>query len=184
MEGQATIRNEKQVLVSNEQLEQLEQLRNEGNYETVIQICDNILKREPNNTDMLNEKAISLQYLERYSESIQCLDIAIQIEPTEQLFYNKGRALMSLEKFEESIECFNKVIKFNPKHASAWHSISFGLYHLQRFSEAIVYENQAIEINPNEPAFWLGKGHSLSYSDKPEESEQCFAKAKELEEKE
>ena len=98
-------------------------------------------------------------------------------------WYNRGVALQDKEKYEEAIVCYDNAIKLNPKNSAApRNNKGNSLYALEKYEEAITCCDNAIKLNPKNLAAYNGKGNSLRKLGRDEDGEQCFAKAKELEE--
>jgi len=65
--------------------------------------------------------------LERYQESIECLNSAIEIDPSfDHAYYSKGTisiilglTLKKLHREKEAIICFNKALELNPSKTEA-----------------------------------------------------------------
>ena len=96
----------------------------------------------------------------------------------------KGGKLISQEKYEEAISCYDKVIAFeDPYHSeSALFDKGTTLFQLERYEEAIACYD---EVNKGVPEYlegWNLKGHALKKLGREKEAEECFAKAKELDE--
>jgi tetratricopeptide (TPR) repeat protein len=62
------------------------------------------------------------------------------------------------------------------------HGITKECHELKKHEEAILCFDELIRLEPEHSSGWLNKGDSLKKLGKHEEAEQCFAKAKELDE--
>ena len=62
-----------------------------------------------------------------------------------------------------------------------WYNKGISLYVLERYEESILYYDTAIKLNPKLSGAWHNKGGSLEKLGRDGEAEQCFAKARELE---
>jgi tetratricopeptide (TPR) repeat protein len=103
--------------------------------------------------------------------------------------FGKGTTLFQLERYEEAITCFDETIRLhNPGTIT-----SIDLYSVLN-SKGIVFDamgkyEEAIacydEVNKGVPEYlegWNLKGHALKKLGREKEAEECFAKAKKLEE--
>ena len=98
-------------------------------------------------------------------------------------WYNRGVALQDKEKYEEAIVCYDNAIKLNPKNSAApRNNKGNSLYALEKYEEAITCHDETIRLNPEDPTAWYNKGIALKKLGRDEEAEQCFAKARELDE--
>jgi len=67
-----------------------------------------------------NERGILLTKEGNFTESIECYDKALEINPTDiQILKNKFYSLSYLGKHEEAIECYDKILYINPNDLNA-----------------------------------------------------------------
>ena len=66
-----------------------------------------------------NWKGSALCALGQYDKAIACFDTALQLNRSDNVYYNKGRAMLYLNKYEQALECFNSAIEINPKNILA-----------------------------------------------------------------
>ena len=101
-----------------------------------ITYFDKILALDPNDTDILYYKGISLESLGKHSEAITYFNKVLSLDPndTDTLTY-KGISLESLGRNEEAITYFNKVLSLDPNNEN---TISWKQYTLQKMGK---YDN-------------------------------------------
>ena len=68
------------------------------------------------------------------------------------------------------------------EEADGWYNRGVALQDKEKHEEAITCYDNAIKLNPKNLAAYNGKGNSLRKLGRDEDAEQCFAKAKELDE--
>ena len=79
-------------------------LFHEGQISKAKDICLKILKKEPNNIDILNLLGAVAFQDKNYSEAVYTFNKIIQINSNNfQAFYNQGNAYLGLKKFEEAL---------------------------------------------------------------------------------
>jgi tetratricopeptide (TPR) repeat protein len=68
-----------------------------------------------------------------YSESIECYDKALELDPRNIMaLSNKGAAVANSGNFEEAIKCFEEALKINPNDYNAQNNKKMLLEHLNR----------------------------------------------------
>ena len=87
-------------------------LFHKGQINKAKEICLKILKKEPNNIDILNLLGALAFQNKNYSEAVHTFNKIIKINPKNfQAFYNQGNAYLGLKKFEKALKNYNQAIK-------------------------------------------------------------------------
>lgn len=129
------------------------QLNNKQQYTEALTFFDKVLQLYPESVIAMNGKATALCSLNRYQESLEIMEKAIQINPDDDESWGiKARTLdLGFESYEESLKCYEKVIELKPKQQSAlalaWYYKSYSLAELSRYQECIESMNKALELN-------------------------------------
>jgi tetratricopeptide (TPR) repeat protein len=161
-------------------------------YEEAIACCDEAIALDPKHYLAWLHKGNSLNQLGKYEEAIACYDKVIQFEDplhSESALFDKGVTLFRLERYEESLTCFDDAIRLhNPgtitsiDRYTVLHSKGMVLFMLKRYEESIACYDEVNKAVPEFLEAWNQKGYNLKELGRHEEAEQCFAKAKELDE--
>jgi len=70
-------------------------------FEKSIELFEKILEKEPNNSEIITNKAICLAELGRYEESIEQLEKVLNYNPDDfDGWYNKATTLYDMGKYE------------------------------------------------------------------------------------
>jgi tetratricopeptide (TPR) repeat protein len=86
--------------------------------------------------------------LQRYQEVLQSYDLALKLNPEDEISFNeKGTKLCDLQRYEEALQAHETAIQLQPKFALYYHHKGETLGHLQRFEEAIEAYDAAIQVN-------------------------------------
>ena len=86
-------------------------------YLDVINICDLVLRFNPNDTDILYDKARALITLEKYRESLPLLNKILEIKPnTVDVLESKMSVLDGLKMYDEVRSVFNKIKGLDPNN--------------------------------------------------------------------
>ncbi|TFG25784.1 MAG: hypothetical protein EU533_00730 [Promethearchaeota archaeon] len=76
-----------------------------------LEIIEGLIKKYPENNELLSFKAFWLQYMNRRDESLELIETLIKKEPNKGIFYdNYGEILMYFEEYEEATKKFLKVL--------------------------------------------------------------------------
>lgn len=88
-----------------------------GNYLEVINICDLVLKFNPNDTDILHDKARALIMLERHQEALILLNKILEIKPnTIDVLGSKMTTLHDLKRYDDMKNVFYKIRDLDPNN--------------------------------------------------------------------
>ncbi|MCK5233922.1 MAG: hypothetical protein KAJ91_03835 [Candidatus Aenigmarchaeota archaeon] len=140
------------------------------------------LKIFPENTELLNTKAIILSSLKRYEEALEEINKAIKIEPDNAKYINtKVNMLGFLKRHEEALEEINKAIKIEPDNAEYLDTKANRLGSLKRYEEALEEINKAIKIEPDNAEYLDTKTIILSSLKRYEEALEEINKAIKIE---
>ena len=134
-------------------------LFHEGQINKAKDTCLKILKKEPNNIDILNLLGAIAFQNKNYSEAVYTFNKIIQINSNNfQAYYNQGNAYLGLKKFEEALKNYNQAIKIKPDYKQAYNNRGIVLKELKRIKEALENYNQAITIEPNNADLYNNRG--------------------------
>jgi len=148
---------------------------------------------------LLRDFAFALYGLERYHQSLSCLNRVLEIAHSlEQLtlksdadleeaewvkdflfitFGVQGNVLSFLNRYPESVASYDKAIEFKPDYHAAWYNRGISLDNLQKYDEAIASYDKAIEFKPDDHAAWYNRGNSLDNLQKYDEAIASYDKA-------
>jgi len=150
----------------------------------------------------LRDFAFALYRLERYSQSLDCLNRVMEIaQPSEDValhpnadleegqlgkdffflnFEVKGNVLFFLERYPESVASYDKAIEFKQNYHAVWYNRGNSLVKLQKYDEAIASYDKAIEVKQNDRVAWCNRGISLANLQKYDEAIASYDKAIEV----
>ncbi|VVB64433.1 Photosystem I assembly protein Ycf3 [uncultured archaeon] len=119
-------------------------------YDTLLEIYNESLSRNINDSNVWNDKGIALGDLNRLEDSLDCFDKAIRINKAfAEAWNNRGVSLDKMDRHQEALENYNKSIEIDPRLAEAWYNKgkTLGLEDAS-FEEARKCYFKAIEIDP------------------------------------
>lgn len=132
--------------------EEIEKEINLGNFEYIIEKCNEYLNLNSDLAFLYNYRGLCKNNLELYEEAIKDFDISIELNkkfknsPTAinkdlaDAYYYKGLAKNNLKKYNEAIEDFEKSLKFEPAYwLVVYYNIGISKINLELYDKAIEY---------------------------------------------
>jgi len=115
-----------------------------------LPIYDEILKSEPKNIDVINNKGYALSKMKKYDEAISCYEQGLKINPNEKcLLINKTSALRKKGSLEDALKSCNLILKDNKsENVALYHKLRI-LHSMKKFNESIAICNKLLELYPN-----------------------------------
>jgi stress-induced-phosphoprotein 1 len=93
----------------------------------------------------------------RYEEAIDQFTQAINMDPTNHIYYsNRSAAYASMKMWDEALDDAKKCIDIQPTWAKGWSRKGAALHGRGNFDMAIVSYNQGLKIEPNNEALKAG----------------------------
>ncbi|MCK5038455.1 MAG: tetratricopeptide repeat protein [Thermoplasmata archaeon] len=121
-------------------------------------------------------KGAALILMGQLEEGIECLDMALSINPNNEVAWvSKGNAYSKLGDSENAIESYNNALISNPRYIIAWNNRGNAFARRKDYVEALSNYNRAIKLNPNYHDAWINKGYVLMKMGKQEEALKCVS---------
>lgn len=107
--------------------------------------CCKALSLFPDEHRLYSAKALILDELGSYTESVKSYETAIELCPNESLYYNNmSYSLNRLKRFNEALESANKAIMLSPLMANAYKNKAEALLGLQLYEECLESCDEAL----------------------------------------
>jgi tetratricopeptide (TPR) repeat protein len=146
-------------------------------YEIAVDYYNRALQENPNNNDILYEKAKALDELKKFQESLDCYNLILINNPNdEDVLYRKAYILlreiysndMTTNKYNDAkaLSCFERVVEINPINWRAW---GYKGEILENQADNLAIENQSEDLESEEQYNRLING-----------AKECYSKAIEL----
>jgi predicted amidophosphoribosyltransferase len=120
-------------------------------------------------------KGSALIFMGQIEEGLKCLDMALAINPCNEVTWvNKGNAHSKLGQHELAEECYTKAIECNPFYEIAWNNLGNVHARQKDYLGALKNYNRAIKINPRYDDAWINKGYVLAKMGKREQAVKCL----------
>jgi tetratricopeptide (TPR) repeat protein len=95
-------------------------LLNLGKLEEALGCFDEVLARDPRNTDALVKKGTALERLRRPQEALECYDRAIAADNSMTIAYlYKGGLFNRMERFTEALQCYEQALHTQEKRRAS-----------------------------------------------------------------
>ena len=134
------------------------ELVKKGRRADALAVYERALRLEPEYVAALYGKGAALFLLDRYEESVEAYDKAIEasIENAENVdarfYYGKASALRKLQRYEESLQAYDESIRINPRKRRTHKDKVELLLQLERYTEALEVYQQLIKVDPENVA--------------------------------
>jgi predicted amidophosphoribosyltransferase len=166
-----------QIIYGDESMRRRKPADSLRNYDAAIKASSSLSGTEdvPSYSDLpWYSKGAALTILGRYDEALECIDVALKINPDNEIAWvNRGTALTRLGKHKEALRSFNQAIKQNPSYEVAWNNKGNTLARLKRYDEALKSYDMAIEIDEMYREAWVNKGYILARMGRYEDAARC-----------
>src|SRR5712692_5360326 len=134
------------------------ELVKKGRRADALAVYERALRLEPKYVAALYGKGAALFLLDRYEESVEAYDKAIEvsIENTENVdarfYYGKASALRKLQRYNESLQAYDESIRINTRKRRTYKDKVELLLQLERFTETFEVYQQLIKVDPENAA--------------------------------
>lgn len=169
---------EKHVNQPRPELDEAIALHNSGDYQRAAQIYTDLLKKAPQDPDLLHLYGLLLYQTGAAENGRNYLQQALDITPENPLYLsNMGTVLIALEEYEKAQLCYEQAIKRNPMSVDAYNGLGVIHRHCNRYPDAISCYKQATTLNPDFAEGWSNLASVLTLSGKPLEGLDAAKKA-------
>jgi len=94
-------------------------------------------------------KGVLLHRTKQYEESLEALEISLQLQPAYASAYNqRGEVLQALARYAEALLDYNKAITLEPNNAAFYTNNGKTLFQIAQHTEALAAYDRAIELDP------------------------------------
>jgi predicted O-linked N-acetylglucosamine transferase (SPINDLY family) len=156
-------------------------LHKSGRFEEAKKIYEEVLKKNPDNFEIINLLGIISLQLQNYDEAIILINKAININPNHHALYNNlGATYKNLKKYNEAIINFKKAIELNPNYAEAYNNLGSIFKNINQYEEAFKNYIKSIELKPSYPEAHNNLGLLYKELKKYDEAIKSFDKTIEL----
>ena len=146
-----------------------------------VEICNKILKTDPDYGPALHEKGMALWTLGKRDEAIILFD---QVKKTSSLYQYpwdlKGRYLFERRQYHEAIEAYEEALEKKPHDPDLLFYQGRALIKIGGYHSAIQFFKKCLKIKPDYIAAWLLLGNSYKVLAQFDEAIEAYEEAMEL----
>lgn len=161
---------------------QAEALLEHGYFHEALNICSDVLTKNPNNAyALLNKGRVFMLLQQDYDRAIRCFENvkgSVSLEARAHVYH--GRILTSKELHEEALVYYEKALKLDPENIDALLHRGDILVIKELYEEALVCYEKALELDPENIDTLLHRGDILLIKELHEEALVCYEKALKL----
>jgi len=152
-----------------------------GRLREAISAYENLLRRTPDDADVLQLLGVALAQLDRHADGVRFLARSVELEPDRpSVLLNLARALHALGREAEALEACNRALALDASLAGAYQTRAVALAALGRADEALANHAQAVRFAPTDAAALTDLGVALSAGGRHQDALACFDRALEL----
>lgn len=125
-------------------------LAQQGRFGEAIDCFDRVLKDDPANVKMWNNKGVFLDLLGRDQDALDCWGKALSIDPDfAPAWVSRGGMLhRRRNRLDEALACYDRAVELNPDSAVAWYNRSGVFVAMHRLDDAIACYERVLAIDP------------------------------------
>src|SRR5271169_6901962 len=117
----------------------------QGDFPEALRLVAAALKAKPGSTDMLMDRGVILQALDRFDESLSQFDQVLSARDDARLHYNRGNALKGLGRHDEALASYDRALALAPDLLVAHQNRASTLAGLNRNEEALADYDQVLQ---------------------------------------
>lgn len=149
-----------------------------GEHEEALKFYNKALVANPNNIDILRDKAVLLRdELKREEEALETYNKIVSIEPKDERANLQGGIILTkLHRYWDALIKLDVATQENPSNGEGWYWKSKILQNTPgRTEDALLCLDEVIKIDPNYEKAWFIKGRMLSEElERYSEADRCF----------
>ena len=123
-----------------------------GKYDEALSRYNEALNLDKNNFFALAEKAMTLEIMKKYDESIEVSELVLKLYPKEDnatVYVTYGNALDHIGKSDLAIKAYNEGIKKYPDYYHLYFNKGIALYKVKETEKAVEAFQITTRLNPN-----------------------------------
>lgn len=131
----------------------------EDNYQYAIKLYSDILRRNPDNIDILQSLAHAYFSKGDVDESKSILEKLVERHSNNpELLNDLGSIYGASREYDKAIEVLKEAIAISPRYLDAYYSLGITYREIHEFDKAIAIYNRALEMDPSPERAYIGLG--------------------------
>ncbi len=132
----------------------------QGKFKQSSDLCNELIKHDPENGSLHYFKGLSLSYLKKPEEALKSFDQAIKLDPNDlEWRYQSGKTALTLNRPEEAIQHLLVAVK-DPTRFTAQYELGNAYIKMGDYAKAFKAYDAALDLALNE-SFKENKGHVI-----------------------
>ncbi len=137
-----------------------------------------ILRRTPDDPDLMQLLGVVLAQLGNHEEGAELLARSLEIKPDRPtVLLNLAQALRALGREEEALSCCDRALSLDKSLSGGYRTRGAALAALGRRTEALASYGQALRLAPQDPAAHADLGVALDAVGRTKDALDCFERA-------
>lgn len=167
-----------------DQLFEAERLKQEGQHEAAIRVCENILLQDLNCAEAYEEIGDNYLSLQKYVQAGRALERAVRLSPhSANANYLLGFAYSERGDHDAAVKLFEKSNELKPNHPEILRCLGWVYFHSSSHREGLVMLERARTIAPDDTLTLMDLGTCYFASRHLPEALECFQDILKLEPK-
>ena len=140
-----------QKTYTSELCKKVEWLLKKQKYPEALDCCDEILKFEPENLEVIRHKACALGSLSRLEEELQCFTEILEHDPCNyDTLYWKADLLYCLKRYQESLEFYDKTLAVDKNDVDSLKGKARVFNKIGKYEQAKILSEKALDVCPKD----------------------------------
>jgi Tfp pilus assembly protein PilF len=149
-----------------------------GNLEQAENICGEILKVQPENSEALHLLGLILYQHGKLDPALKNIRKAIKVDPKNaDAYYDLGNVLQEKGQITKALTSYRKAIKLNPNYAEAYNNMGIALQDNMQLEKGVKCYKEALRIDPSYAEAHNNLGVALQEKKQLDEAITHFQKA-------
>ena len=128
-----------------------------------MHLCNNILERNPNNTQVLHCAGVILKEAGQVELAIKLLSQAIDQDPKQASYYKDlSIAYGSIMKLDLALSAIERALELDPDNPESHNTMGANLLYLHRYEESAVSYKKALALEPNRETYYMNLAMCLA----------------------
>lgn len=121
-----------------------------GNHLASLALFDEIFRLRPDCLEVLTNRGLALQFLERWEDAIDNYDQAIVVKPDgAEAYCKRGAALQKLERSNDAVDDYDKAARINPQLIDAHYNRGVTLAAQGQWQGAVESYDRVTQLKPD-----------------------------------
>lgn len=159
------------------QLEKGIRLLKLGQFEEAILAFEKILRKHPENAEVLHFCGVAKHQLGRHKEAVKLIERAVARLPRAIFYLNLALCYAALNKHADAIKQLVSALRLQPELIDAWYNLGVLYGQINNYEAAISSYQKLLSLSPNHLAALNNLGDLLSRVDRKGEAERVLRQA-------